>query len=283
MKKFLIIANEDKDIAYQYTGDLIKFIESKGCKAYIAEKKANGDGNIVPEEDIDFILVLGGDGTILRAARDTMGLEIPMLGINFGTLGFLADVDQSEAKVAIEKLIAGEYFIQERITIQGNIISQGKEEKLTPALNEISITRQGSLRIIKVKIYVNGQYLYSVDADGVIAATPTGSTGYSMSAGGPIIKPGTKALVLTPICPHTMNMRPIIVDADDVVEFVIDSGKAGACITAEVQSDGNDRRVMLTGDRITVTKGTHTIKLIKLEETSFLQTLNRKMMGQIDY
>lgn len=282
MKNFLIIANEDKDKGLEVAGGLVSYIESKGCKASIAAKKESGDGNIIPDEDIDFILVLGGDGTILRAARDTMHRDIPMLGVNLGTLGFLADVDQSNAKEAIDKLIAGDYFLQKRITIQGNITTKDKEEKLTPALNEISITRQGSLRIIKVKIYVNGQYLYSVDADGVIAATPTGSTGYSMSAGGPIIKPGTHALVLTPICPHTMNMRPIVVDADDVVEFVIDSGKAGSCITAEVQSDGNDRRVMSTGDKITVTKGQHTINLIKLEETSFLQTLNHKMMGQMD-
>lgn len=279
MKNFVIITNDRKDPQYLLTDEIIKYIESKGGQAKKAVKSMDGNCiSIIPEEEIDCVLVLGGDGTMLRAARDITDREIPMLGINLGTLGFLADVEKDRYKEAIDKLLADECLIQKRMTLSGRIIKRDGTEIIVPgALNDIVVTKQGASHIINVDIHVNGQFLYSIPADGIIASTPTGSTGYSMSAGGPIIHPRASLIAITPICAHTMNMRTIVMGPDDTVEFVIGEGREGDILTAEVSPDGGTGILVKTGDRIVITKGSYSVKLVKIHETSFLQTLNRKM------
>jgi NAD+ kinase len=157
--------------------------------------------------------------------------------------------------------------------------ANGQSGEVNAALNDIVVTKKDLVKIIRVEIYVNGQYLYSIDADGIIASTPTGSTGYSMSAGGPIINPSASLISITPICAHTMNIRTIVVGPDDIVEFVIGKGRDEDILNAQVSSDGGAGIAVVTGDRIRITRAGYNIKLIKTEETSFLQTLNRKMSG----
>ncbi len=280
MKNFLIITNDKKDPGYKLTHEIESYIKSRGAEVSIAAKSMDaGKGSIIPEnKDIDCIFVLGGDGTMLRAARDIMDREIPMLGINLGTLGFLADVDKDKYKEAVDILLEDKYFIQDRMTIQGKITHANKKESDVPAaLNEIIVTKAGSVHAINVDIHVNGQYLYSIYADGIIASTPTGSTGYNMSAGGPIVHPHAALIAITPICAHTMNMRTVVVGPDDVVEFVIGRGREDDSIKAEIISDGGMGIPVTTGDRIKITKAGFNVKLVKIEKTSFLQTLNRKM------
>lgn len=279
MKNFVIITNDRKDPQYILTDEIIAYIESKGGKATKALKSMDGNSaSIIPKEDIDCILVLGGDGTMLRAARDITDREIPMLGINLGTLGFLADVEKDKYKEAIDKLIADECYIQKRMTLAGTIKkADGETIDVPGALNDIIVTKRGSVKIINVDIYVNGQFLYSLPADGIIASTPTGSTGYSMSAGGPIIHPRASLIAITPICAHVMNSRTVVMGPDDVVEFVIGEGREGDDLTAEVSSDGGMGIPVITGDKIVITKGNYGVNLVKIHETSFLQTLNRKM------
>ncbi len=279
MKNFVIITNDRKDPQYTLTDEIIAYIESKGGKAVKALKSMDASCvSILPKEEIDCVLVLGGDGTMLRAARDITDREIPMLGINLGTLGFLADVEKDKYKDAVDKLLADECYIQKRMTLTGTINKKSGEVVNVPvALNDIIVTKQGTVRIINIDIYVNGQFLYSVPADGIIASTPTGSTGYSMSAGGPIIHPRASLIAITPICAHTMNSRTVVMGPDDVVEFVIGEGREGDDLTAEVSSDGARGIPVTTGDRIVITKGNYGVNLVKIHETSFLQTLNRKM------
>jgi len=282
MKTFLIITNDVKDPHHELTDAIKQYIEKQECKAIIAQKSMDANGGVIIPEDeqIDFALVLGGDGTILRAARDVCGKNIPMLGINLGTLGFLSDVEKERFADAVDRLIDGEYFVQDRMMLQGIIETvEGNQIELQPALNDITITRQGSLHVIHIGVYVNGQFLYNVGADGIIAATPTGSTGYSLSAGGPIVLPTANLIVMTPICAHSINDKSIVVGPEDTITFVIGQGADGNELYVEANSDGNKASVVKTGDKIIISKAPFTTKLIKLNQKSFLQTLNRKMSG----
>lgn len=280
MKTFLIITNDNKDPIHELTDVIKEYIEKKGARAFVAAKSMDAAGGIIfPEnEEIDFVLVLGGDGTMLRAARDIGDRDLPMIGINLGTLGFLSDVEKERFADAIDRLMDGDYFVQDRMLVQGVIDKKdGTQIILRPALNDITITRQGSLHVIHLEVYVNGQYLCKLGADGVIASTPTGSTGYNLSAGGPIVHPTANMIVMTPICAHTMNARSIVVGPDETIEFKISSSRDGDEILAEACSDGSRPYVIKTGDRVTVTRAPYCVKLIKLNQKSFLQTLNRKM------
>ena len=228
-------------------------------------------------EDIECVLVLGGDGTMLQAANEIAGKNILMIGVNLGTLGYLAEIELDNLEEALHQLLIDDYVLDERIMLQGRIVTKEGIKDISPALNDISITRCGSLQIIALKIYVNGQFLCRWNADGIIISTPTGSTGYNMSAGGPIVEPSANLIVLTPICAHTLNARSIILKAEDIVEIEIDSGHNGMLLQVEANSDGNERISMETGDKIFISKAENTTKIIKLSKVSFLEILNKKM------
>ena len=271
MKKFGIVINETKDPNMKVTNRIISYLVSKGA-GYVVLKDAR---NLA--EDVECMLVLGGDGTMLQAADGMAGKDIPMIGVNLGTLGFLSEVELDNLEEALEQLIDDEYVLDERIMLQGRIEGKGSVKELSPALNDISITRCGSLQIIALKISVNGQFLCRWNADGIIISTPTGSTGYNMSAGGPIVEPGADLIVLTPICAHTLNARSIILKAEDCVEIEIDSGHDGKILQVEANSDGNESLSMKTGDKIIISKAKNTTKIIKLSKVSFLEILHKKM------
>lgn len=228
-------------------------------------------------EEIECMLVLGGDGTMLQAAGGAADKQIPMIGVNLGTLGYLAEVELENLEEALEQLLKDEYECDERIMLQGRIEGMDSVRNLSSALNDITITRCGSLQIIPLKIYVNGLFLCKWNADGIIISTPTGSTGYNMSAGGPIVEPGAELMVLTPICAHTLNTRSIVLKADDCVEIEIDSGHNGRSLQVEANSDGNERVSMVTGEKIFISKAKSITKIIKLSKVSFLEILHKKM------
>ena len=165
-----------------------------------------------PERDIEFAIVVGGDGTILRAARFYAPLNIPVFGVNIGRLGFLAQAQADEIETALEKLIKNEYKIDERLML--NLPSANLN-----ALNDIVIKNSNSSKTVELSVYLNGNHVCNYLADGLIVATPTGSTAYTLSAGGPILEPSLEAIVLAPICPHTLNMRPLVIPADETVEI----------------------------------------------------------------
>jgi len=280
MKKFLMVTNETKDPGMCLTNTIWAYIEKKGgviqsvlCNPINGAKSEQG--NDIPGTDC--ILVLGGDGTLLKAARDTAGLGVPILGVNLGALGYLAEVEKNNVEEAIDRIFEGRYQTEERMMLHAQIMQPGKDFSLSSALNDITITRCGSLQIIPFNIYVNGKLLCKMNADGVIVATPTGSTGYNMSAGGPIAQPAGKMIILTPICAHTLNSRSIVLSPDDEISIEIEKGKDGTGITVEASSDGNEKVQLKTGDRITIRKSEKTATIMKLNETSFVEALNRKM------
>ncbi len=291
MKHFHIITNEIKDRDLAITRRLRRIIAEKGGSSCVF--LCNQDGIQEQELEVDHeehakkgasflegadcVLVLGGDGTLLRAAREVSVKTLPLLGINLGTLGFLAEVETNRMDEAITRLMAGDYLTEERMMLTGNIIHEDSTKSISPALNDITIARCGSLQIIRFSIYVNHKFLCNMSADGVILATPTGSTGYNMSAGGPIAEPGAQLLILTPICAHTLNSRSIILKSDDVVEIVIGKANDGSVLTVEASSDGNEKVTMVTGDTLRICKSDKTTTIVKLDERSFLEALHRKM------
>lgn len=275
MKHFHIVTNEIKDKDLAITGKLQAIIEKYGGSSHVF--LCNENGIEKQKANADCVLVLGGDGTLLSVAREVASMNVPVLGINLGNLGFLAEVEINRMGEAIARLMKGDYLTEERMMLDGTIVHDGKESTISSALNDITLTRCGSLQIVRFSIFVNKKFLCNMSADGVIVATPTGSTGYNMSAGGPIAEPGAELLMLTPICAHTLNSRSIILRSDDMVEIVIDRGKDGSVLSLEASSDGSEKVTMVTGDTLRICRSKQKTTIVKLDERSFLEALHRKM------
>lgn len=227
--------------------------------------------------DIECIIVLGGDGTLLSASHDLKDLNIPLFGVNLGTLGFLAETEQQNIKQALDALIMDRYTIESRMMISMKAHTDRKEESSYQcALNDIVITRSGFSRLINTHVYVNGAFVNEYRGDGVIISTPTGSTGYSLSAGGPIVTPETDLMIITPICPHSLNARSMIVSSDDIITLKILTSKKTQAEEAIVTVDGNDSIHLKAEDYIEVEKALSRIKLIKLNN-NFFDILRKKL------
>lgn len=194
-----------------------------------------------------------------------------------GTLGFLTEVNKDGIKSALEKLIREEFTIEKRMMLLGRSYEAENVKDETRALNDIVITRRGSLQIINFNIYVNGQLLHRFHGDGVIVATPTGSTGYSLSAGGPIVEPKAELILLTPICPHSMHNRSIVLSSKDRVTVEIESSRDGETQEVEAIFDGCHKVLLRTGEKIEIRKSKKTTGIVKLSQVSFLEVLHRKL------
>ena len=275
MKRFYLITNEVKDPQGTFTKKTAAYIEAHGGEAVCVKNERQAFLE-AEENRVDCALVLGGDGTVLRAARNMMDSSVPLLGVNLGTLGYLSEVESASVEEAIEKLLRDEYVREERMMLSGRISGRENEEEQY-ALNDIVISRCGSLQILNVRIYVNGQFLNNYGADGVIVATPTGSTGYNLSAGGPIVEPSARLLLLTPICPHTLNTRSIVFAPEDEIVVEIPDGKDGSEQVVEANFDGSHKVTLRTGDRIVIHRADKTTGIIRLQTESFLAVLHKKM------
>lgn len=280
MEKFFVITNVNKDTELRVTQRIKDYLELKGAKCEIfsdnlcledAEKRLS-----IPKET-ECILVLGGDGTMLQAARENLKTDIPMIGINMGTKGYLTEIEVGSLMEALDCLLQDEYHIESRMMLNGVIHKAGQEMPAMCALNEISITRKGSLAVIHYNVYVNGKLLKVYSGDGIMVSTPTGSTGYNLSAGGPIATPQAELMLLTPICPHTFNTRTVILSPNDVVEIEIAHGRDGQTQEVEVNFDGNYKEILYSNDRVVIKKSSATTKIVKLSEESFLEVLHSKM------
>ncbi len=274
MKRFFLITNEAKDPQGVFTNKIADVIKHLGAEAVCVKNERQAFMEAVGAQ-IDCALVLGGDGTLLRAARNLMDSGIPLLGINLGTLGYLAEVESAGAGEAIERLIRDEYVREERMMLSGKVLAA--REEMQYALNDIVISRCGTLQILNVRIYVNDRFLKDYCADGVIVAAPTGSTGYNLSAGGPIVEPSANLLLLTPICPHTLNSRSIVFSPDDEITVEIPPGKDGYEQVVEANFDGSYKVTLRTGDRIRIRRADKTTGIVRLHTESFLAVLHKKM------
>lgn len=275
MERFYIVTNDGKDRDGRVTDRIRHILEGAGKTCLFSEKdeKKNIIRETVPE-DADCAIVIGGDGSLIEVAR-ILKNEIPILGINMGTLGYLTEVDPARLDEALAQILQGDYCIEERMMLEGYF--QGKEPDV--ALNDIVISRKGSLRVIHFDVYVNGACLNSYEADGMIISTPTGSTAYNLSAGGPVVEPTASLIVLTPICSHALNTSSIVLSAEDEVIVQIGQGRNGREEEVFATFDGADVVEMRTGDRVLVRRSEHVTKLMKLSKVSFLEIMRRKMKG----
>lgn len=279
MKTFYIIANTEKEESLRLSDRIAAYLTSRGKQCVIRnqEQEQAKTHSQLSTENVEGILVLGGDGTLLRAARELAGRRIPFLGINMGHLGYLAEIEEQNVPAALEKLIADEYTIEERMMLSGSVYVDGVCTEQDVALNDIVLNRFGNLRVVDYEVYVNEQYLNSFTADGIIVSTPTGSTGYSLSAGGPIISPTASMLMLTPICPHTLNSRSIVFSSRDRIRIRIGEGRRGGRDEACVTFDGDTFVRMKTGDYVEIRKSTEVTRIMKINQVSFLEVLRNKL------
>lgn len=285
MKHFLIYTNKHKDKDLQTTERIRRFLEEKGQRVTLKIKEADWKATPASEAeeardiplDIDCMIVLGGDGTVLEAARETKRLLVPIIGVNLGTVGYMTEIEPANMEEALDRLIKGDYKKERRMMLNGKVIRSDGTEEEGWALNDIVISRSGSLQIIKFNIYINGQFLHNYNADGMIVTTPTGSTGYNLSAGGPLVEPHAKLIMLTPICPHSLNQRSIILSPEDEIEIEIPMGREGKAQTVEANFDGSHKVALSTGDRIRIVQSEKITEFIQLNQVSFLEILNKKM------
>lgn len=221
----------------------------------------------------DLLIVLGGDGTLLNIARQSAYYNVPLFGINLGHLGFLTEVEAEEMYPALEKLIMGEYEIEKRMMLEATVETDNIQLEKSVALNDIGITKGPFSRIIRMGIYINDDYVDLYSADGVIISSPTGSTAYSLSAGGPIVSPAVKVLLITPICPHTLHSRSIVVSNEDVVKIEVCQNNTEVMLTV----DGQQGYKLKSGDIVTVRQAPCYTSLVKLRGRSYFQVLRKKI------
>ncbi len=272
MKHFLIYTNRHKDKDMATTDRIRAYLEERGQRVSVKLEESDWE-----ETEADCMIVLGGDGTVLRAARETVKMNIPIIGVNLGTLGYMTEIEPTNLEESLERLIAGDYEKESRMMLNGKAYLEDGRTEEGWALNDIVISRSGSLQIIRFNIYVNGQFLNDYSADGMIVTTPTGSTGYNLSAGGPLIEPGARLIMLTPICPHTLNQRSIILSPEDVIEIEIPGGNEEKIQTVEASFDGSHTVPLSSGDRLRIVKSEKMTEFIQLNQVSFLEVLHKKM------
>ncbi len=285
MDIFYIITNHQKDENLEVTRKIQEYLEKHKKTCYIQCEAEAGLENAdykftnvekIPQE-VECVLVLGGDGTLIQAARDTIKRNIPLLGFNFGTLGFLAEIEKENMYPALDKLMNDEYYLESRMMLTGTVYRDGEAVVTDLALNDIVLNRSGALRTINYEIYVNGDFLYSCPADGIIISTPTGSTGYNLSARGPIVSPSSSMILLTPICPHSLTSSSIVLSADDKVTVKLGPGRKNANEAAVVTFDGSQSVNLIIGDSVEITQAKESTRLVKISKKSFVETVRKKM------
>ena len=284
MKKFALLTNYSKDRKLVYTRLIETYITENGGTHWVPEHISEPDDDGAQRydlsdmpADIECVIVLGGDGTLLQAAREMLDRHIPLLGINLGTLGFLTSAEKSELPGCLDSVLDDSCSIDERMMLRGSVYHGQEKIQTNIALNDVIITRAGFSRLVELKIYVNGELLSIYNADGIIVSTPTGSTGYSLSAGGPIIFPQTDVMVITPICPHSLQARSLVVSGEDRIMIEIGRRRKTQREEAMVTFDGRSAQELETGDRIEIYKAQETTQLIRLKGRSFYQVLQNKI------
>jgi NAD+ kinase len=283
--KFGIIGNTRKPAIIEVTENLLGYLTMKKIPFVVHKKLGEwfndsgagltiDDVMIIAEEQIgnkcDMLIALGGDGTMLSAARIVSHLGIPILGVNLGKLGFLAEVSIDEMNDCIDEIAHGQYFIEERLALQASV--GGDDEKYF-ALNDIVIDRGSSSRVIDIETYVDQDYLATYVADGIILSTPTGSTAYSLATGGPIVVPGSAVLTINPISPHTLSARPVIIPDRSTILIKIPQGHQPVHITI----DGQEEKFYDTPVEFRIQKSPLNVKLVKRKEHTYFDLLRTKL------
>ena len=283
MKSFFVITNVSRDPGAEMAKKIADYLRSQNCTCdFVAiERDSDPDSEQIRKirtlpDDTDAVLVLGGDGTFTQCAGLLAPGQLPMIGVNMGHLGYLAEVEVEKITQALDKLINDDYEIVDRMLLSGTPVIDGKNMGGVYAVNDIVVKTSGS-SVGYFTIEVNGTHLTTISGDGVIVATPTGSTAYNMSAGGPIVEPGSSMIVLTPICPLDVVGRSVVLSAADTVVIRLKKPAGRRIKTAGVYFDGAVDYPLSNEDEVIIRKAEASIRLIKLSRESFLEVLARKM------
>lgn len=270
----------DADLVLQR---VVAFYREKGVKLVLPQDAARDFGYPdfgvnMAETEMDLVLTIGGDGTLLNACRKVAARNIPVCGINIGRLGFLADIELAELESKLEKILHKAYHIEERLMLMALIKRGDKMHCVGSAINDVVVTKGGVARMLRLGLSIDRSLVANYQADGIIVSTATGSTGYSLSAGGPIINPRVKLLLETPICPHTLNARPMIISEEEEVCVQITASHRDIVLTF----DGQDSCSLLPGDEIIVRKSPVAAQIVKFEDKNYYQTMRSKLWREND-
>lgn len=286
IKNFAIVVNSSKENNTECSEKVKKILENRGCRCtaclFAGENVGLNneflytDPALVPA-DTDAVISLGGDGTFIHASKDLLKLNLPVFGINFGTLGYLTEVDINGFDEALGSIVDGDYQIENRILLRFEILSDGKVIRSGLALNDIVIQRAIDTGIAKFDINADGRFLNSYFADGIILSTPTGSTGYNLSAGGPVVFPAAEIVLMTPICAHTLNSRSLVFPADEKIEIISKEVNREKNREVFVTVDGEKSIHLSDGDSIRAYKAKTSARIIKIDKMSFIENLGKKM------
>ncbi len=222
---------------------------------------------------VDLLVVLGGDGTMIRAARLVGEHDVPVLGINYGSLGYLAEFRTNELFPALESILAGDYHLDERVMLDAEVLRDGTRRLHGRVLNDVVINKSALARIIEIEARLNGQFVNAFRADGLIVSTPTGSTAYNLSAGGPVIYPSMEAIVITPICPFTLSNRPLVVPDSALIELCVKTPEEEVAITL----DGQIGFPLEAGDRVLIKKSRARFKIVQPTNRNYFEVLRDKL------
>ncbi|MEJ5348790.1 MAG: NAD(+)/NADH kinase [Desulfosoma sp.] len=276
MERLLIIYKKGRSDAARLAQELVAWLTARGFDATARENLPETEITNPPSPlpmDADAVIVLGGDGTLLSVARQVADRDVPIVGVNLGGLGFLTEISRERCFQDLDHVLSGAYEIEERMRLRVVIESRGQELFVQTVLNDAVINKGALARIVELETFIDGRYLTHYRADGLIVATPTGSTAYNLSAGGPIVYPTAQAVILTPICPFTLTNRPIILPASSLIEVRLDEKAQDVTLTC----DGQVGYHLSPKDSISMAMSPHSLKLIKPASTDYFDILRTKL------
>lgn len=279
MEKVGIIGKRNSPEAVSVVRSLVQWLRDREVEVFVDQEMAAtvGDVGSWPEDEVltplDLVVVLGGDGTLLSAIRRMGECEVPVLGVNLGGLGFLTEITRDELFPVLEKVLRGEFRTHDRVALRASVVRKGREVSAFRVLNDAVITKGALARIIFLKTTINGEYVATFRADGLILSTPTGSTAYTLSAGGPIVYPSLETITVAPICPHTLTNRPIVMPDHVVIRITLESESEEVFLTL----DGQVGFPIEQGDTVEVRKAPGRVLLIESPHKGYFEVLRTKL------
>ena len=283
MKKIAVFAKVHDPRSLGVAEELIEWLAARGVKAHVEEhlskrfrrtSLAESSESTEIAQDADLVVVLGGDGTLIAATRLIGEREVPILAVNLGSLGFLTEITLNELYPSVERCLAGDFEVSERMMLMASVERMGEVVELHRVLNDVVINKGALARIIDMETSVSGRYLTTFKADGLIVSTPTGSTGYSLSANGPIIHPELECISITPICPHTLTNRPLVMSADSRIAIKLNYATDESVF---LTLDGQVGMKLLSGDVVQITRASHVTRLIQSRSKDYFEVLRTKL------
>ncbi len=275
-----VVTKSSSPHAERVMGEVVPWLRKRGMAVNVQDDftRLAGEGvEARPHDQVtegcDLVLVLGGDGTLLSAARMVGERETPLLGVNLGSLGFLTEVGMDGLYPALEAVLSGDYHLEERMRLHVDLLRSGESLEEFTVLNDVVINKGALARIVDLDAFVDGEFVTTYKSDGLIISTPTGSTAYSLSAGGPIVDPDLRLILITPICPHTLTHRPLAVSALSRVEVVLGKGADRVYLTL----DGQEGRQLAGGDRVEIRVSPSRLRLVRTGGRTFHDVLRAKL------